>query len=245
MLDWIVGSGVKDENINLKNQVKLIELELELKIKENMDLHNQLFEMKYEFTINQQKLEKAIETNKLILEDKTTQLNKLTEQNISLGKIKSDLDLNYKSQISKYIELDSKYNNKKNKWKHEKAKFQTHSNLKETLIHNLLPFNEYNSYDFNILNNNQIISCLGEYAYNNNNISVGINNDNRGLNIESKSIFMQQLQVINKIISLLVENLIPVDTLLEFFIERVNILHANVEHKSEHRAYLLCYEKVI
>ena len=48
MLDWVLTSSVKDENILLKEKINLLESELDLKIKENENLHSLIFETKYE-----------------------------------------------------------------------------------------------------------------------------------------------------------------------------------------------------
>lgn len=151
MLDWVMSSSVKDENSELKNRLLLLENELDIKIKENEDLHSSIFDIKFSLEQKLEQLELKINTlsseNEIGKGKLTTVSNTLKEkerENDSL--IKSVSSLKEKAKELK-TELGGKisYLEIKNNEIIEKNK-----NLKYT-ISNTSFFDEYRNPDYNKL----------------------------------------------------------------------------------------------
>lgn len=221
MLDWIVNSGVKDENSKLKDKIQALETELNLKIQENEQIHIEIFEEKQNFNKIIQDLESDIEKMRFNITDKITELNSVCEKNSFLVGIQSRLESNLNNISESLKKTENELKSKESKWKNKKSQFKQEIEIKNKIQANLLPINEYKEESLNFLN----------FEY-----------------INSHNFLQDYLSPSFKLFTNILNNFSQVlnssDNFLELLIERFNYIYTNIDLKTEHRGYLFACDKL-
>jgi hypothetical protein len=221
MLDWIVNSGVKDENSKLKEKIHALETELNLKIQENEQIHIEIFEEKQNFNKIIQDLESEIEKMKFNINDKITELNSVSEKNSNLVSIQRTLENNLNNISESLKKTESELKLKESKWKNKKSQFKQEIDNKNKIQKNLLPINEYKDKNLNCLN--------FEYIYSHNFIQEYLT--------PSFKLFTNVMNNFSSVIN-------SSDNFIELLIERFNYIYTNIDLKTEHRGYLFACDKL-
>jgi hypothetical protein len=218
VLDWFVNSNVKDENSKMKEILDTLKQELEIKINENESIHMSMFETKQEYDIKLTQLEDEIDRLRLKISEKMTELTLLNEKLKDLESQKAMLQSNLSAQTDKSEKLSNKLTEQTSKWKAEKNRLDEVIEKSNILINNLLPINEHKDYNNNI--------------YNKEHLKVHSNKINEQIKF--------YLNILNHAIHLS----LPIDTILENYIERINFIYSNTENKTEHKGFLFSCDRI-
>ena len=167
MLSYFTGGGIKEENEEMKERIKMLESELEIKIKENEECHVEVFEYKKQYNDKINEFEEKETEYKKQIENKSKELISLSDKNIKLLDMKKNMesDLNaikkdFDEQTKMFNKAEIEYQNKENKLKKE-------IHYKENIINKAICIDEFINdsnikYNIDILNNvslrNQLLS---------------------------------------------------------------------------------------
>ena len=167
MLSYFTGGGIKEENEEMKERIKMLESELEIKIKENEECHVEVFEYKKQYNDKINEFEEKEEEYKKQIENKSKELISLSDKNIKLLDMKKNIesDLNvikkeFEEQTKMFNKAEIEYQNKENNLKKE-------IQYKNNIINKVICIDEFINdsnikYNIDILNNislrNQFLS---------------------------------------------------------------------------------------
>ena len=167
MLSYFTGGGIKEENEEMKERIKMLESELEIKIKENEECHVEVFEYKKQYNDKINEFEEKETEYKKQIENKSKELISLSDKNIKLLDMKKNMesDLNaikkdFDEQTKMFNKAEIEYQNKENQLKKE-------IHYKENIINKAICIDEFINdsnikYNIDILNNislrNQLLS---------------------------------------------------------------------------------------
>ena len=167
MLSYFTGGGIKEENEEMKERIKMLESELEIKIKENEECHVEVFEYKKQYNDKINEFEEKETDYKKQIENKSKELISLSDKNIKLLDMKKNMesDLNaikkdFDEQTKMFNKAEIEYQNKENQLKKE-------IHYKENIINKAICIDEFINdsnikYNIDILNNvslrNQLLS---------------------------------------------------------------------------------------
>ena len=150
VFDFFVNSKTKEENAKIKNQIKYLQDDLEIKIQENgiilvylEKLHMDIFDLRNNFESINLNLSDIIKNLKSTLDDKVKSIEISNGENNSLQQIIKNLEVLNKNIQDKHKKLETDYENNLRKWKLKKKKIQKELNFQDNLIKNNLPVKDY------------------------------------------------------------------------------------------------------
>ena len=221
MFSYFTGSSTNDEKEELRQKIKALESELEIKIKENEECHVQVFEYKKTYNDKCTEFENQETSLRKQLSNKTQQIQALTDQNESLSNLKALSDSNLQQAQNAIDELSSQIESNKKAYDTQTHLLNQQIKQQQFLINNSLCFNEYSS------QNNIRTYNICEFVFKNKN-----------------ALAMKQKEVITNIIQQL-RNIICVKLLniIDAFISQCKI-YKKLLISSTNEKYLYAFNKV-
>jgi hypothetical protein len=177
-----------------------------------------MFETKQEYDTKLTQLENEIDKFRLKISEKISELNLLNEKLVDLQNEKLLLQSNLNTQVDSNEKLSTELNEKTNYWKKEKIKLDQIITKSKNLISNVLPVNEFKEYSVNVYNK--------EF-----------------LNAEAHKL-AEQVKFFQGLLNSGIQLLIPLDIILNSYIERFNFIYSNIEIKTEHKGFLFSCDRL-
>ena len=145
MFSYFTGSSSNDEKEQLRQKIKALENELEIKIKENEECHVQVFEYKKTYNDKCTEFENTETSLRKQLNNKAQQIQTLTDQNESLSNLKAISDCNLQQAQNTINELSAQIENNKKVYDTQTQLLNREIKQQQFLINNSLCVNEYSS----------------------------------------------------------------------------------------------------
>ena len=165
MFSYFTGSNIKEENKIMLERIKILENELEVKIKENEDCHVEVFEIKQQYNNTVEEYEEKLKKNEKELKNSIEEGQSLKDKNITLQNLKDIAENNIIKKDEQINELTRLYNNKKFEFENMEKKLNKKLMDKEKVEKIISNVNEYLNfssliYEFDFLKNCNVINQL-------------------------------------------------------------------------------------
>ena len=165
MFSYFTGSNIKEENKIMLERIKILENELEVKIKENEDCHVEVFEIKQQYNNAVEEYEEKLKKNEKELKNSIEEGQSLKDKNITLQNLKDIAENNIIKKDEQINELTRLYNNKKFEFENMEKKLNKKLMDKEKVEKIISNVNEYLNfssliYEFDFLKNCNVINQL-------------------------------------------------------------------------------------
>ena len=163
MFSYFTGSNIKEENKIMLERIKILENELEVKIKENEDCHVEVFEIKQQYNNTVEEYEEKLKKNEKELKNSIEEGQSLKDKNITLQNLKDIAENNIIKKDEQINELTRLYNNKKFEFENMEKKLNKKLMDKEKVEKIISNVNEYLNfssliYEFDFLKNCNVIN---------------------------------------------------------------------------------------
>ena len=165
MFSYFTGSNIKEENKIMLERIKILENELEVKIKENEDCHVEVFDIKQQYNNAIEEYEEKLKKNEKELKNSIEEGQSLKDKNITLQNLKDIAENNIIKKDEQINELTRLYNNKKFEFENMEKKLNKKLMEKEKVEKIISNINEYLNfssliYEFDFLKNCNVINKL-------------------------------------------------------------------------------------
>ena len=165
MFSYFTSSNIKEENKIMLERIKILENELEIKIKENEDCHVEVFDIKQQCNKMIEELEEKVSKNEKELKNSIEEGQSLKDKNITLQNLKDIAENNIIKKDEQINELTRLYNNKKFEFENMEKKLNKKLMDKEKVEKIISNVNEYLNfssliYEFDFLKNYNVINQL-------------------------------------------------------------------------------------
>ena len=200
MFSYFTSSNIKEENKIMLERIKILENELEIKIKENEDCHVEVFDIKQQCNKMIEELEEKLSKNEKELKNSIEEGKNLKDKNITLQNLKDIAENNIIKKDEEINTLTRLYTNQKFEYEIMEKQLTSKLNEKEKVEKIISNINEYFNfsnliYEFDFLKHFKIKNKL----------------------FQRQKLFLQKILEITQI--LISEN---IEYLIEYFKDRFN-----------------------
>ena len=200
MFSYFTSSNIKEENKIMLERIKILENELEIKIKENEDCHVEVFDIKQQCNKMIEELEEKLSKNEKELKNSIEEGKNLKDKNITLQNLKDIAENNIIKKDEEINTLTRLYTNQKFEYEIMEKQLTSKLNEKEKVEKIISNINEYFNfsnliYEFDFLKHFKIKNKL----------------------FQRQKLFLQKILEITQI--LVSEN---IEYLIEYFKDRFN-----------------------
>ena len=201
MLSYFTGSNIKEENKLMLERIRVLENELEVKIKENEDCHVEVFDIKQQYNNTIEEYEEKLKKNEKELKNTIEEGQNLKSKNITLQNLKDIAENTIIKKDEQINELTRLYNNKKFEYENMEKKLNKKLIEKEKVEKINSNINEYLNFSSLIYEFDFLKNC----------------NVKNKLFLGQKNFIKKGLEIIQTLIS---DN---IEYLIDYFKERYNI----------------------
>ena len=201
MFSYFSGSNIKEENKLMLERIRVLENELEVKIKENEDCHIEVFDIKQQYNNTIEEYEEKLKKNEKELKNTIEEGQNLKSKNITLQNLKDIAENTIIKKDEQINELTRLYNNKKFEYENMEKKLNKKLIEKEKVEKINSNINEYLNFSSLIYEFDFLKNC----------------NVKNKLFLGQKNFIKKGLEIIQTLIS---DN---IEYLIDYFKERYNI----------------------
>ena len=143
MFSYFTSSNIKEENKIMLERIKILENELEIKIKENEDCHVEVFDIKQQCNKMIEELEEKVSKNEKELKNSIEEGKNLKDKNITLQNLKDIAENNIIKKDEEINTLTRLYTNQKFEYEIMEKQLTSKLNEKEKVEKIISNINEY------------------------------------------------------------------------------------------------------
>ena len=143
MFSYFTSSNIKEENKIMLERIKILENELEIKIKENEDCHVEVFDIKQQCNKMIEELEEKLSKNEKELKNSIEEGKNLKDKNITLQNLKDIAENNIIKKDEEINTLTRLYTNQKFEYEIMEKQLTSKLNEKEKVEKIISNINEY------------------------------------------------------------------------------------------------------